>query len=78
MPKSHFVSGSAPAAIEHPRCPKCLSRMLFVRIATGSSGFDLHTFECATCDHVHKVIVATAPLKPKPFRRILREPRSPK
>ena len=31
-------------------------RMLFARIVIGSAGFDLHTFECASCDHVHKVI----------------------
>jgi hypothetical protein len=78
MPKVHFVSGFTPAAIELPRCPKCLSRMLFVRIVTGSSGYDLHTFECATCDHIHKVIAATDRLKPKPFRQILGEPRAPK
>src|SRR5258708_9585134 len=59
-------------------CPTCLSRMLFVRIVAGSSGFELHTFECPTCDHVHKVIVATGPLEPKPFRHILRESQSPK
>jgi hypothetical protein len=45
--------------------------MLFARIVTGSSGFDLHSFECDTCDHVHKVIVATDPFKSKPFRHIL-------
>jgi hypothetical protein len=45
--------------------------MLFARIVVGSAGFDLHTFECATCDHVHKVIVAIDPLKSKPFRLIL-------
>jgi hypothetical protein len=63
-------------AVEPPRCPKCLSRMSFARIVSGSSGFDLHTFECATCAHVHKVIVATDPSKPKSFRQILGEPRS--
>jgi hypothetical protein len=45
--------------------------MLFARIVTGSSGFDLHSFECDTCDHVHKVIVATDPFKSEPFRHIL-------
>jgi hypothetical protein len=70
------VSGLIRTAIQPPRCPKCLSRLLFERIVTGPSGFDLHTFGCATCDHVHKVIVASDPLKSKSFRQILDQPRS--
>ena len=71
MPKPDFVSGLVSATMQHPRCPRCHSRMPFVRIVTGSSGFDLHTFECATCDQVHKMIVATDPFKSKSFRHIL-------
>jgi len=26
-------------------------------------GLDIRTFECATCDHVHKVFLASDPIK---------------
>lgn len=33
--------------------------MILARITQGPSGFDIHTFDCATCDHAHIVTVAT-------------------
>ncbi len=49
--------------IEHPRCPKCRQdRMSLARIAPGPKGFDIRTFECAKCDYVHIVTVATDPM----------------
>jgi hypothetical protein len=64
MPESHSASHSVPIPdIERPRCPICRSRMLLAHIKTSSSGLDLRTFECATCDHVHKVFLASDPMK---------------
>jgi hypothetical protein len=37
--------------------------MLLAHIKTGSSGSDQRSFECATCDHVLKVLVANDPMK---------------
>jgi hypothetical protein len=78
MPKSHLVSGFIPIVRKHPRCPTCYSRMLFVRLVPGAAGFDLHAYECATCDRVHNVIVATDPFKVRSPRLVFGEPRSSK
>jgi DNA-directed RNA polymerase subunit RPC12/RpoP len=75
MPKSHLVSGFIPVTRKNPRCPACASRMLFVRLVPGSAGFDLHTYECATCDRVHKVIVAADPFKIQSPRLVFTTPR---
>jgi hypothetical protein len=48
--------------IERPRCPKCQGRMMLARIELGPHGSDLRTFECAKCDHIHKML-AEDPLK---------------
>jgi len=37
--------------------------MLLAYIKTSSWGLDMRTFECATCDHVHKVFVANDPMR---------------
>jgi hypothetical protein len=37
--------------------------MLLAHIRTGSLGLDVRTFECATCDHVHKVFLTSDPMK---------------
>jgi hypothetical protein len=64
MPESHSAShGVQVPRFERPLCPTCQSRMLLGHIKTGASGLDLRTFECATCDHVHKVFVANGPMK---------------
>jgi hypothetical protein len=47
-----------PAQIERPACPKCQERMLLVRIVPAFLGTDLHTFECAACNHVFKTLGA--------------------
>jgi hypothetical protein len=31
---------------------------MLTRISFGVSGFDLRTFECSVCDHVHQKLVA--------------------
>jgi hypothetical protein len=50
-------------AIQPPRCPNCQTRMMLARIAPGPPEFDLRTFECGKCEHVHKETVATDPMK---------------
>jgi hypothetical protein len=64
MPESHsHSSGPSLTAIERPRCPKCQSRMSLARIAPGPRGFDVRSFECGQCDHVHIATIATDPMK---------------
>jgi hypothetical protein len=33
---------------------------MLARISPGSSGFDIRTFECPECDHVHQIVVELA------------------
>jgi hypothetical protein len=32
--------------------------MLLARLTPGLSGFDIGTFKCSACDHVHQMVVA--------------------
>jgi hypothetical protein len=50
-------------AIQQLRCPKCRTRMMLARIAPGPTGFELRTFDCAKCDHVEQVAIASDPMK---------------
>jgi hypothetical protein len=54
MPEVQPLSSIFPLAqIERPARPKCQGRrMLLVRIVPAFLGTDLHTFECAACNHV--------------------------
>jgi hypothetical protein len=45
-------------SVPRPPCPKCQTKMLLTRISSGVSGFDLETFECPACKHLHKALVA--------------------
>ena len=63
MPETLLASRPSFAAIARPHCPKCDATMTLVRIARGPSGFDIRTFDCATCDHAQIVTVATDPTK---------------
>jgi hypothetical protein len=64
VPESHSASHRVTVPkFERPLCPTCQSRMLLAHIKTNASGSDQRTFECATCDHVHKVLVANDPMK---------------
>jgi uncharacterized protein with PIN domain len=60
MPQSQRLSSVIPfAAIERPACPKCKASMMLVSIEPARArGVDLHTFECAVCDQVLKVLAA--------------------
>jgi hypothetical protein len=50
-------------AIQRLRCPKCRTRMMLSRISPGPAGFELRTFDCAKCDHVEKIAIASDPMK---------------
>lgn len=54
--------GPSLTAIERPGCPKCQTRMSLARIAPGPKGFDIRTFECSKCEHVHIVTAETDPM----------------
>ena len=59
MPQSQRLSSVIPfVAIERPACPKCKAPMMLVSIALARPGVDLHTFECALCNRVHKTLAA--------------------
>ena len=67
MPQSQRLSSVIPfVAIERPACPKCKAPMMLVSIELASPVIDLHTFECAICDHVHTTLAAYEdPMKSK-------------
>jgi hypothetical protein len=42
----------------------CQAATALARITPGPSGFDIRTFECPACDHVHQIVVDLAdPMK---------------
>jgi hypothetical protein len=61
MPETYSSSRFPLHADERPHCPKCSAQMTLVLISRGPSGFDIRTFDCASCDHAHIVTVATKP-----------------
>jgi hypothetical protein len=64
MPEPHSTSYAASQIlVEHPPCPKCSTRMMLKRIMPGSKGWDIRTFECRKCTHIHVITVATDPMK---------------
>jgi hypothetical protein len=56
-------SGPPFIAFKRPSCRRCHTRMSLARIAPGPTGYDLVTFECSKCEHVHKEAVANDPMK---------------
>jgi hypothetical protein len=73
MSQSQLLSSIVPfVEIERPACPKCQAQMLLARILPARLGIDLHTFECAVCDHVLKTLTACEdPMKSRALRRWL-------
>jgi hypothetical protein len=73
MPQSQHLSSVIPAiAIERPACPKCKARMRLASIEPAHPGADLHTFECAVCNHVLETLAAYEdPMKSKGLGRWL-------
>jgi hypothetical protein len=60
MPQSQRLSSANPFnAIERPACPECKAQMMLVSIGpVRARVVDLHTFECAVCNHVLKTLAA--------------------
>jgi hypothetical protein len=59
MRESQLLSSAIPpAAFERPVCPKCKARMMLVSIEPARAGVDLHTFQCAVCNHVLTILAA--------------------
>jgi DNA polymerase III alpha subunit (gram-positive type) len=58
MPESHsFLPYHVNLHVQRPACPKCRAHMMLARIMPARMGFDLRTFECPKCDHVHELMV---------------------
>lgn len=56
-----------------PLCPRCKTTTMLARITPGSSGFDIETFECLACRHVHQRVVALGdPMKSRAIAGWLR------
>ena len=51
MPVYHHFDGFHPTILTRPHCKHCGSAMMLVQIDPASPGVDLHTFECAVCEH---------------------------
>ena len=59
MAQSQRLSSVIPfVAIERLACPRCKAPMMLVSIELARPGVDLHTFECAICNRVHKTLAA--------------------
>ena len=60
MPQFQGPSSAIPPAIafERPACPKCKARMMLVSIEPERPGADLHTYQCAVCNHVLTTLAA--------------------
>ena len=41
--------------ILRPLCPMCQTRTVLARVTPGPVGFDIRTFECPACQHVHSL-----------------------
>jgi hypothetical protein len=81
MSQPQLLSSIIPLVeIERPTCPMCQAQMLHARIVPACLGIDLHTFECAVCDHVLKTLTAYEdPVKSRALGRWLEgDLRSPK
>jgi hypothetical protein len=73
MPQSQNLSSAIPpVAFGRPTCPKCRAEMMLTSIEPARLGVDLHTFECAVCDHVLTALAAYEdPMKSKALGRWL-------
>jgi hypothetical protein len=59
MPRSQRLSSAIPPiAFERPACPNCKAAMMLASIEPARPGVDLHTFECAVCNHILKTLAA--------------------
>lgn len=59
MTESQRLSSAVPPApFERPACPKCKAKMMQISIEPARAGVDLHTFECAVCNHLLTTLAA--------------------
>jgi len=59
MTQSQRVSSAVPLApIERPACPRCKAPMMLVSVEPARAGVDVHTLECAVCNHVITALAA--------------------
>ena len=49
-------------SIERPRCPRCQTQMMLARTMPARLGFNVRTFECVNCDHIHKEHLKADPI----------------
>jgi hypothetical protein len=73
MSQSQLLSSIVPSVeLERAACPKCRAQMFLARIVPARLGIDLHTFECAVCDHVLKALASYEdPMKSRTLGRWL-------
>jgi phage FluMu protein Com len=73
MTQCQRLSSAVPSApFERPACPKCKAKMMLISIEPARAGVDLHTFECAVCNHVLTTLAAYEdPMHSKDLRRWL-------
>jgi hypothetical protein len=45
-------------AFGRPACPNCKAQMMLTSIEPARPGVDLHTFQCAVCNHVSTALAA--------------------
>ena len=64
LPPDHAVRPMSDnrGLIEPYRCPKCQTQMVLARTKAARFGFDVRTFECVNCDHIHKEHLAADPM----------------
>jgi hypothetical protein len=60
---TEYLAAIPLLAIQQLRCPKCRTRTMLGHISPGPTGFELRTFDCAKCDHVEKIVIASDPTK---------------
>ena len=58
MPVTPDVRGLHHDHVSQATMSKVQARTILARITPGRSGFDIRTFECPSCDHVHQRVVA--------------------
>jgi hypothetical protein len=57
MTQAERLSSAFPSApFERPACPKCKAHMMLISTEPVSLGVDLHSFECAVCNHAFETL----------------------
>jgi hypothetical protein len=63
MPSLTVLFDPSRVAVQAHPCPKCLGPMVLTHIKPSRIGFEMRTFQGVNCDHVDKVVTATASMK---------------